>query len=129
MNETVPASAPAWTPAPQQVESARITRFMKWLGEARGLAFDDYDSLWRWSVEDIDAFWCALWDWAQIPSREPRGVALADAAMPGARWFPGVELNYVERAFQLASDARPAIVSRSESGPMAGRTRELSWAE
>ncbi|MCP3721532.1 acetoacetate--CoA ligase [Paraburkholderia sp. CNPSo 3272] len=129
MNETVSASAPAWTPAREQVESARITRFMKWLGETRGLAFDDYDALWRWSVEDIDAFWCALWDWAQIPSREPRGVALADAAMPGARWFPGVELNYVERAFQLASDTRPAIVSRSESGPMAGRTRELSWAE
>ncbi|TDG04832.1 acetoacetate--CoA ligase [Paraburkholderia guartelaensis] len=129
MNETVPASAPAWTPTPQQVESARITRFMKWLGETRGLAFDDYDALWRWSVDDVDAFWCALWDWAHIPSREPRGVALADATMPGARWFPGVELNYIERAFQLASDARPAIVSQSESGPMAGRTRELSWAE
>ncbi|MEM5404623.1 acetoacetate--CoA ligase [Paraburkholderia unamae] len=129
MNETAPASTPAWTPAPQQVESARITQFVKWLGETRGLAFDDYDALWRWSVDDIDAFWCALWDWAQIPSREARGVALADAAMPGARWFPGVESNYVERAFQLANDARPAIVSRSESGPMAGRTRELSWAE
>ncbi|MEX3961348.1 acetoacetate--CoA ligase [Paraburkholderia sp. EG286B] len=129
MNETAPVFTPAWTPAPQQVESARITRFMTWLGETRGLAFDDYDALWRWSVEDVDAFWCALWDWAQIPSRAARGVALADAAMPGARWFPGVELNYVERAFQLANDAWPAIVSRSESGPMAGRTRELSWAE
>ncbi|WP_321914914.1 acetoacetate--CoA ligase [Paraburkholderia sp. J11-2] len=129
MNETLTASPPAWTPTPQQVESARITQFTKWLGDTRGLTFDDYDALWRWSVEDVDAFWCALWDWAQIPSREPRGVALADAAMPGARWFPGVELNYVERAFQLASEARPAIVSRSESGPTAGRTRELSWAE
>ena len=129
MNETLPASGPAWTPTPQQIESARITQFMKWLGEERGLAFDDYDALWRWSVEDVNGFWCALWDWAQIPSKAPRGVALADATMPGARWFPGVELNYVEQAFRHASDAWPAIVSRSESGPMPGRTRELGWAE
>ncbi|PVX72292.1 acetoacetate--CoA ligase [Paraburkholderia unamae] len=129
MNETVPESAPAWTPTPQQIESARITEFTTWLAEARGLAFDDYDALWRWSVEDVNGFWCALWDWAQIPSRQPRGAALADAAMPGARWFPGVELNYVEQALRLASDASPAIVSRSESGALAGRTRETSWAE
>jgi acetoacetyl-CoA synthetase len=45
--------------------------------------------------------------------------------MPGARWFPGVSMNYVEQVFRHATPARPAIVSRNE----AGENRELSWAE
>lgn len=125
MNDT----AIAWTPTPQQIEAARITQFMQWLAQSRGLRFDDYDALWRWSVDEVDAFWCAFWDWAQIPSAQPRGVALADAAMPGAQWFPGVELNYVDQVFRHATDARPAIVAQSESGATPSALAETSWAE
>jgi acyl-coenzyme A synthetase/AMP-(fatty) acid ligase len=45
--------------------------------------------------------------------------------MPGAQWFPGVSMNYVDQVFRHATAARPAIVSRNE----AGVDRELSWAE
>ncbi|TAM03032.1 MAG: acetoacetate--CoA ligase [Paraburkholderia sp.] len=120
------ANAPlAWAPSPETVANARITEFMHWLARERGLAFDDYDALWRWSVDDLDAFWSAIWDWAGIASDTPRGRALADAAMPGARWFPGVQLNYVTQAFRHATSARPAIVHRNE----AGEDGEISWAE
>ena len=27
-----------------------ITRYLDWLQATRGLAFSDYDALWRWSV-------------------------------------------------------------------------------
>lgn len=120
------ANAPiAWAPSPETVANARITEFMHWLARERGLCFDDYDALWRWSVDDIDAFWSAIWDWAGIASDTPRGQALTDAAMPGARWFPGVQLNYVAQAFRYATSARPAIVHRNE----AGEDGEMSWAE
>lgn len=125
MNDT----AIAWTPTPQQIESARITQFMHWLAHSRGLAFEHYDALWRWSVDDVDGFWRALWDWAQIRSPQSRGVALADGAMPGAQWFPGVELNYAEQVFRHATDAQPAIVAQSESGAAASGIGETSWAE
>lgn len=121
--------APAWTPTPQQIEAARITQFTRWLAQSRGLHFDDYDALWRWSVDDVDGFWRALWDWAEIRSPQPRGAALADAAMPGAQWFPGVELNYVEQVFRHADETRPAIVAQSESGAMPGVIREMGWTE
>ena len=43
-----------WTPSdPDASEMARLMR-------ARG--FSDYDELWRWSVEDLEGFWGALWD-------------------------------------------------------------------
>ena len=30
---------------------------MAWLERERGLRFDDYAALWRWSVDDLEAFW------------------------------------------------------------------------
>ncbi|WP_233871508.1 acetoacetate--CoA ligase [Paraburkholderia adhaesiva] len=118
-------SQPAWTPSPETVARARVIEFTQWLANERDLSFNDYDALWRWSVDDIDAFWSAIWDWAGIASDTPRGKALADAAMPGARWFPGVQLNYVAQVFRHATPAWPAIVHRNE----AGRDGEMSWAE
>jgi acetoacetyl-CoA synthetase len=121
-----PASvAPAWTPSPETVARARVTAFIDWLRAERGLDFDGYDALWRWSVGDLDAFWSAVWDYFAIPSPEPRGAALADARMPGASWFPGVRMNYVEQVFRHIDATRPAIVFRDESG----RQREVAWAE
>ena len=45
-----------WTPSPPRVERSHLTRYLRWLA-ARGLRFDDYEALWRWSVSDLDAFW------------------------------------------------------------------------
>ncbi|PMS17229.1 acetoacetate--CoA ligase [Trinickia dabaoshanensis] len=125
MNHVVDSAAPAWFPDADLIESSRIMHFMRWLRAERSLAFDDYDALWRWSVDDVDAFWCAFWDWSGIRSDAPRGRALVDAAMPGAAWFPGVRLNYVEQVFRHATSAWPAIVYRNE----AGEQGEMSWAE
>ena len=116
---------PAWQPSAAVVRAAKITAFSDWLAAERGLRFADYDALWRWSVSDLEGFWGAIWDWFAIPAATPPARVLADPKMPGARWFPGATLNYVDQVFRHATDARPAIVSRNE----AGITRELTWAE
>ncbi|MBI5109818.1 MAG: acetoacetate--CoA ligase [Rhodocyclales bacterium] len=116
---------PAWQPSAETIHAAKLTAFTVWLERERGLRFADYDALWRWSVDDLEGFWSALWDYFAIPAATPRGRALAEAKMPGARWFPGVTLNYVEQVFRHATTARPAIVSRNE----AGENREIAWAE
>jgi len=115
----------AWTPSAETIRRARVTAFIDWLARERGLNFAGYDELWQWSVSDLDAFWGAVWDYFAIPSTAPRGAALADQRMPGAEWFPGVELNYVNQVFRHADSTRPAIVFRNE----AGQQSELSWAE
>jgi len=120
--ESTPA---AWTPSAETIRRARVTAFIDWLARERGLNFAGYDELWQWSVSDLDAFWGAVWDYFAIPSTAPRGAALADQRMPGAEWFPGVELNYVNQVFRHADSTRPAIVFRNE----AGQQSELSWAE
>ena len=117
-------NGPPWQPAATNVEAARVTAFARWLAARHNRRFADYNELWRWSVNDLEGFWSAFCDWIDLPST-PRECALADEKMPGARWFPGVELNYVEQVFRHADEQRPAVIAADESG---GR-REISWHE
>lgn len=118
-------AVPAWSPSSETIRRARVTAFMQWLERERGLSFADYDALWQWSVDHIGDFWLALWEWADIVSPQMPIVALAEASMPGATWFPGVQMNYVEQVFRHATTDHPAIVYRNE----VGETGEMSWAE
>ena len=54
--------------------------------------------------------------------------------MPGARWFPGAQVNYAQQVFRHADAAAraglPAIVSHDEASLAAGlAAREISWPE
>jgi acetoacetyl-CoA synthetase len=51
-----------WRPSPEHIENANLTRYIEWLGRERDLHFEDYDSLWRWSTSDLEAFWRSIWD-------------------------------------------------------------------
>ena len=116
---------PAWQPSAATIGAAKLTAFTDWLAAERGMRFADYDALWRWSVEDLEGFWGAVWDYFAIPATTPRTTVLANAGMPGAQWFPGVTMNYVDQVFRHATTVRPAVVGRNE----AGEQRELGWAE
>jgi acetoacetyl-CoA synthetase len=106
---------PLWRPSDELVADANITRYLRWLDEERGLAFDSYDALWRWSVTDLDAFWSSVWEFFAIRSHEPFTSVSSERHMPGARWFEGARLNYAENAL-AGPDDRPAILFRREDG-------------
>lgn len=116
-------ATPQWTPTEADVAEARVTDFARFVRERTGLDVPDYQSLWRWSIDDVDAFWAALWDYFDLGDR-PEAV-LASTEMPGAQWFPGVQLNYVDQVVRNASSDRPAILYLAEGGDIT----EVSWAE
>jgi acetoacetyl-CoA synthetase len=92
-------------------------RYLAWLASERGLVFAGYDDLWRWSVDQPGAFWRSIWDFFEVISSAPPTADLADARMPGARWFPGATLNYAEQALRLSGRAPDdvVIVGRSQT--------------
>ena len=114
-----------WTPSPERIGAARITAFANWLRAERGLRFADYESMWTWSVTDLEAFWSAIWQYFDVQASRPYERVLADARMPGAVWFPGARLNLVDQVFRHGSSERSAIVFRNE----AGERGELGWKE
>jgi acetoacetyl-CoA synthetase len=118
-----------WAPTAQDRERSRISAYMHWLAEVHGLHFDDYDSLWRWSTTDVEAFWASVWDFFDIRARTPYRKALSEHVMPGARWFEGAELNLVDQIFRHVEGAaaadRAAILYASEKEPL----KRISWDE
>ena len=107
----------------------QIRLYQDWLRDQRGLSFDSYDALWRWSITDLNAFWQSIWDYFELTSPTPHQAALGVNAMPGGQWFTGAQVNYAQQVFRHveAADAAgmPAVISRNE----AGLHRELSWPE
>jgi acetoacetyl-CoA synthetase len=81
---------------------------------------EDYAALWRWSVGDLEGFWAAIWERFDVGGGYDR--VLADASMPGAVWFPGARLSYVERLFRGKPDDRVAILHASELRGLAAWT-------
>jgi acetoacetyl-CoA synthetase len=116
-------AVPQWQPTERDIADARVTDFARFVQQRTAAPMTDYQSLWQWSVDDPAAFWGALWEYFELGA--PPDRVLDDAEMPGARWFPGVRLNYVDQIVRNARTDRPAILHASEDGQIT----ELSWHE
>ncbi len=114
---------PLWQPSATRVAATNLTAFLAEIERSRGLSFDGYASLHRWSVEEPAAFWGALWDFAGVVGERGERVLEDGDRMPGARWFPDARLNFAENLLR-GRDDRPALVFRGENGAR----RELSRA-
>jgi len=114
-----------WEPTEDRKTRANITRYLRWLESEKSLSFKDYNSLWEWSVTEIEAFWQSLWEFFQIKASKPYNCILSERKMPGAAWFQGAELNYAEHVFRHMDSERPALIFQSELQPLT----ELSWEE
>ncbi|AXT86265.1 acetoacetate--CoA ligase [Aeromicrobium sp. A1-2] len=92
---------------------SRLEQFMADLDHR----FDDYESLWRWSVDEPNAFWRAIWLASDPPSDGDPTRALMDDSMPGAVWFPDVRLNYAESMLRMPgrADDDTVVVAASQS--------------
>jgi acetoacetyl-CoA synthetase len=107
-----------WSPPADVLETSRVGGFLRWLGEHRGLEMTTHGELWRWSVDDLEGFWSAVWEFFGVLSHAPRSAVLESRTMPGARWFPGALLNYAEHALGRPEDAdRTAVLGRSQTRP------------
>ena len=114
-----------WKPSEEWLRQANVTAFTAWLGRTRDLQFADYAALHRWSVEHLEEFWTAIWDYFEVQSSSPHDCVLANRNMPGAQWFPGAHLNYAEHIFRRFNDDEAALVFASEDHELS----ELGWPE
>jgi acetoacetyl-CoA synthetase len=122
---TGPAPEKLWDPPAELVERSRLTEYMRWLEAERGLSFAGYEELWRWSVDDLEAFWTSIWDFFDVQADGGYESALGNRTMPGAEWFSGTSLNYAEHVFAGKDDGETAILHASELRELG----ELSWGE
>jgi acetoacetyl-CoA synthetase len=114
-----------WTPSPDRIEAATLTRYQRWLADAHGVRTDSYEQLWRWSVEELEGFWRSIVEFFDVRFEVGSDRVLDRMTMPGAHWFPGSQLSYAEHIFRGGDPNAAALHHCSE-------LRELdswSWAE
>jgi acetoacetyl-CoA synthetase len=106
-----------WEPPADARETSRMGHYMSWLERKRGKTFADYESLWHWSVTDLNGFWRSIWDYFDVIAHDQPTAVLADASMPGAVWFPGATLNYAEHVLRMPGrrDDDPVVLAYSQS--------------
>jgi len=113
-----------WEPSEDRRRATQIAAFMDAVNARFHTEISDYDALWRWSVDNREDFWEAVWDFGGvIGDKGSRRLADGDA-MPGAKFFPDARVNFAENLLRRDGDG-DAMVFWGEDKVK----RRLSWAE
>ncbi|MFT5447300.1 MAG: acetoacetyl-CoA synthetase [Gammaproteobacteria bacterium] len=114
-----------WTPSPERIRAANITRFAELAGHRLGVEFVDYASLHAWSVAESGQFWNEIWDQCAVIAQSRGDSVMANPQqMPGARWYPDARLNFAENLLRRR-DHSCALIFHGEDQVV----RELSFIE
>ncbi|MEO1450493.1 MAG: acetoacetate--CoA ligase [Bacteroidota bacterium] len=126
MNSLIPANE-LWQPDSKFIEQSTMWAFKGWLQKRTGEEFPDYQALWQWSVDHVDAFWGAIWEYFAVKSHSPYEEVLKreQGAVFGVKWFGGATLNYAEHIFRQATTEHPALKFASERHTL----YDISWEE
>ena len=116
---------PLWQPTEERLERSNLTRYARWLADERGVTSEGYEELWRWSVHNLEDFWGSIWDFFEVQAAEPCERVLGSREMPGAEWFCGARLSYVEHIFAGKEDSGPALHHASELREL----QTMTWGE
>lgn len=117
-----------WTPRPEFASGSNLARYQRWLADTRGVDTEDYQSLWKWSVTEPEAFWRSIWDHFDVLHDGSFERALDRREMLGVRWFEGTRVNYVEHMLRQEGRAAPGATvfhHLSETRPL----QKMSWQE
>ncbi|XP_073917342.1 acetoacetyl-CoA synthetase isoform X3 [Castor canadensis] len=96
---------------PDSKKNTQMDRFRTAVGAACGLALENYDDLYRWSVESYSDFWAEFWKFSGVVfSRtytEVVDTSKGIADIP--EWFKGSRLNYAENLLRHREHDRVAL--------------------
>src|SRR5256885_2010289 len=109
----------AWVPTSPYLERSRLRRF----AESHG--HQDFASLHRWSIEDLDSFWRAVdRDLGLVWKRPYDRVLDSSRGIPWTTWWLGGRMNFVASALRH-DPSRTALIFEGEEGV----TRRLTYGE
>ncbi len=104
-----------------------MAQFERFVGETRGLEFSDYNAMWRWSIDDLEGFWNAIWDFFDLRASVRPEKLLVKRQMPDMEWGTGGRLNYAENILKHVDGRADALALIVQSETF-GRS-EMTWVQ
>ncbi|CDO76278.1 hypothetical protein BN946_scf184470.g36 [Trametes cinnabarina] len=117
---------------PPSPENTRVYEFMRRINADHGLALSSYYDLYKWSTQNIDHFWSAVWDDTGIVGDKGGHVVDTSAAPPeNPPWFTEAKVNYAENMLSERSPDKIALIQAIEPEPKHPNpdVRRVSYAE
>ena len=116
-----------WEPSKEWIENAEISKFIELVNKKYNLSISGAKDLYIWSVNEIENFWAAMWEFGNIISSEPYNKVIEDLnKFPGTLWFPGAKLNFAQNLLKF-NDDQLAFIFQGESKKTAKMTyKELN---
>jgi acetoacetyl-CoA synthetase len=113
---------PLWTPSNEHIKKANITRFISLVNKKHRLEIKSYDELYKWSTENLQDFWAAMWEFEEIKASHKYDLVVDNLdRFPGAKWFVGARLNFAENLLRH-KDEHTAFIFRGETQKSARMT-------
>ncbi len=83
---------------------------------------NDFDKIWKWSIENPEIFWKSIWDFTKIKGKIGNILLEKSDIFYKNKFFPNAELNYAENILKKNNE-EDAIIFKSENG----YKTSLSW--
>lgn len=104
-----------WKPSQDVIKNSNMTIFIEFVNKKYNLKIKTYNELLKFSIDKIEQFWQAMWDFGHIKSSQKFENVIEDITIfPGTKWFPGAKINFAENLLRYRDDKR-ALVFRGES--------------
>ena len=85
---------------------------------------NDFNKIWRWSVENPEKFWKSVWDFTAVKGDIGNVLLEESDIFFKNKFFPKGKLNYAQNLLKK-NNAEPAIIFKSENGYKV----TLSWED
>ena len=76
---------------------------------------EDYNKIWRWSVENVNTFWKSIWEFTKVKGTTGKILFEKSGVFHKNKFFPKAKLNYAENILKK-NDRDPSIIFKSENG-------------
>ena len=115
-----------WTPSKEVQKASNMYAFMELVNREKGRNYRSYRELYRFSVDEPEAFWDILFRYLDIVHSVGYERTVDDIhRFPGAKWFPGCKLNYAENLLRHEANDEACLIFRGEDKVR----RVLTWKD
>ncbi len=118
-----------WNPKYDKMQSSQMMIFMHFVNNRFDICLENYNDLYKWSIEKTAEYWECFWDYSDIIHHKSYSHVVDDIdQMPGAKWFEGSTLNFAENLLRYR-DNKVAITFYNEDANQISMTYDKLYSE
>ena len=86
-----------WSPNEESIDRSKLKAFFKKLEKKKLVKYsENFNNLWKWSVNNPEIFWSEIWDFTKIKGVKGKKIIKKNKIFYKNLFFPESRLNYAE---------------------------------